>query len=77
METYLLKFLESDLGIIDFCKVNNLNRVKFEDFLKDNGYLWKKGRNGKKVKLMFDAVQKYLSSSVSHTIIAKEFGITG
>lgn len=76
MEEKLNEFLESDLGLLDFCKYNNLNRKNFENYLNSKDYYWKTKRSGKLVKKIKDASDEYKNSLLSHTAIAKKYGIS-
>ena len=75
LKNYLNEFLSSDLGLLDFCKSKNLERVTFEKLLNNSGYYWKIRRSGKTVKAFKEAIDFYKTHTYNPSLVAKKFGI--
>lgn len=75
LKNYLNEFLSSDLGLLDFCKSKNLNRITFEEFLNNSGYYWKIRRSGKVVKKFKEAIDYYKIHDYNPSAVAKKFEI--
>ena len=75
MEKYLNEFLHSELTLTNFCKVYNLDKKKFNQFLLDNQYV-AGVRIGTEVNEYHKAIERYKVVGYSCGEIAKEFEIS-
>ena len=75
MEKYLNEFLHSELTLTNFCKVYNLDKKKFNQFLLDNQYV-AGVRIGTEVNEYHKAIERYKIVEYSCGEIAKEFEIS-
>lgn len=73
----LNEFLNSDLLFGQFCEENNLDKVEFDLFLRENGYLNKTRRTGVMINSYHNACLEYKDSLVSHGVIAKKYNLSG
>ena len=73
MENYLNDFLSSELNLTEFCKIHNLDKLIFYQYLYDLGYRCKPNRSGIKVNNYFLATQEYVNLYISHGAVARKY----
>lgn len=76
MDNLLQDFFKSKLKIKQFCKENNLDVIKFGNYITKSGYIVSTKQSGETIYKIKFAIDKYKNSKRTHTQIAKIFGIS-